>query len=185
MATTKKKPSPAQIAARKLFAERAKAGTLGKATAKRKTNPSTVAKSGKYVVYMGTPGKVIALDLSKTSAIKIAKHKNSMMKIHTTVERGDTGEVVYDSAPWFKAPAARMKNPRGRKARIETMTHRAKSAGAAVKKLYIAESSKDGKNWSFLQAYYKRDTAEADVRYTAEAYPELHFRVIDHTVKNA
>jgi hypothetical protein len=39
MATAKKKPSAAQIAARKLFAQRAKAGTLRKAPAKRKKNP--------------------------------------------------------------------------------------------------------------------------------------------------
>lgn len=43
MATAKKKPTPAQLAARKLFAERARAGTLGKKPAKkttaRKKNP--------------------------------------------------------------------------------------------------------------------------------------------------
>lgn len=41
MATTKKKPSAAQLAARRLFAARAKAGTLRKGTKakKRKANP--------------------------------------------------------------------------------------------------------------------------------------------------
>lgn len=46
MATAKKKPTAAQLAARKLFAERARAGTLGgkkkaKPASKRATNPAT------------------------------------------------------------------------------------------------------------------------------------------------
>lgn len=106
---TGKKASPAQIAARKLFVERVKAGEFSKSPAKRKTNP--VKKStARYVVLMGTPGKIIALDLTKAVAVKIAKHKNAMMGVHTVVENGDTGEVVYDSAPWYKKnPVAKIK----------------------------------------------------------------------------
>lgn len=123
---TKKKPSAAQIAARKLFAARAKAGTLtkkpkksrdyargaeverseaalriAKKVAARKKNPVKKSTS-RYVILMGTPGKILALDLAKANAIKIAKHKFEMTGAHMVVENGDTGEVVYDSAPWYK-----------------------------------------------------------------------------------
>jgi len=44
MATTKKKPTAAQLKARKLFAERARAGTLRKKTAKKTAVKKVVAK---------------------------------------------------------------------------------------------------------------------------------------------
>jgi len=134
---TKKKPSAAQIAARKLFAARAKAGTLtktpkksrdyargaeverseaalriAKKVAARKKNPVKKSTS-RYVILMGTPGKIIALDLAKANAIKIAKHKFEMTGAHMVVENGDTGEVVYDSAPWYK------KNPSPKRDYVE------------------------------------------------------------------
>ena len=82
MATAKKKPSAAQIAARKLFAERAKAGTLKKGgSVKRKTNP--IKKSGDFVIYTGNIGKVFAVDLTLTNAIKIAKYQKTLKATNT------------------------------------------------------------------------------------------------------
>lgn len=68
-----KKFSPAQIAAQKLFAERARAGTLGKGT-KRKANPdkakprATVKRAAKPKYSAAAVNKAIASSRSKISA---------------------------------------------------------------------------------------------------------------------
>jgi len=71
-----KKFSPAQIAAQKLFAERARAGTLGRGT-KRKANPAKKTVSGKIsqLVHEGYPQKqAIAIALSEQRAGKVKRN---------------------------------------------------------------------------------------------------------------
>lgn len=143
MATTKKKPSAAQVAARKLFAERARAGTLTKKTAKKRASESSTRH---FRAGSGEEAAAAELRLAK-------KH------------------------------AARRKNPSKRAARVETLTHRAKVAGAPVSTIYIVESSEDGKSWSFVQAYYSSHHAKASAEELAVVYPDSHIRVCSEKVK--
>lgn len=109
-----KKPTAAQLAARKLFAERAKAGTLKKsptrksqATGKKPTkrlvarrmsiekvpkgyfaNPTQAQRNRpKWVVYYPT-GKVFHIAMTRQSALAIAKEQGDKFY----VEDGDTGK---------------------------------------------------------------------------------------------
>jgi hypothetical protein len=71
-----KKFSPAQLAAQKLFAQRARAGTLGKKT-KRKANPAkkTVSRKISQLVHEGYPQKqAVAIALSEQRAGKVKRN---------------------------------------------------------------------------------------------------------------
>jgi hypothetical protein len=77
---------------------------LGKPAARKENPAAKVAKGGRYVVYWNGSGhgvKILTLDVSKADALRIAKHK-AKAGFRTYVEHGDTGEVVFDSEPWFK-----------------------------------------------------------------------------------
>ena len=112
-----KKPTEKQLAARAKFAEMARSGALAKKreAAPRKKNP-VKSTNARYVVYRGNIGHVFAVDLTRLSAVKIAKHQHETTGDRFFVEHGDTGAIVYDSkyAPVRDVAVerrARRKNP--------------------------------------------------------------------------
>ena len=99
-----KKFSPAQIAAQKLFAERARAGTLGKGT-KRKANPAKKTVSGKIsqLVHEGYPQKqAIAIALSEQRAGKVKRNPISDAGefVMTVNGKSKTRFFVTDDNQW-------------------------------------------------------------------------------------
>ena len=98
-----KKFSPAQIAAQKLFAERARAGTLGKG--KRKANPAkkTVSEKISQLVHEGYPQKqAVAIALSEQRAGKVKR--NPEAKPRAYVKRAT--KPKYSAAAVNKAIAS-------------------------------------------------------------------------------
>lgn len=100
-----KKPSPAQLAARKRFAAMARSGAFKKKATKRKANPATI----QYIVYSElSPQKYKQMGVfeNKQRAIQTADI-NQMENYHSVVE-DQVGHLIYDAGTRKKY----MTNPR-------------------------------------------------------------------------
>lgn len=90
--TTKRKPTPAQLAARERFAEMARAGSFKKGEGQRKTNPAPAG--GTWLVHLvGKPQSWYATKGSKAAAVRMANMLNKQL-----------GEVRYEvsEADWSR-----------------------------------------------------------------------------------
>ena len=160
-----KKPTAKQIAARKLFAERARAGTLG---GKRKANPAKPKLNSEYVIYQGNIGKVFAVDLTKTKAIAIAKHQSETTGDRFFVEHGRSGEIAYDS----KYAKTRKKNP---------ILPKAKSKLPANFPFVVEYKNTGTGNWNSHAAFKMFAAAKESAEILSKNYPKLTIRVMEYT----
>jgi len=169
MATTKK-ATPAQIAARKLFAQRAKAGTLKKAPRKttRKANPSewalTRGKDSNYSVERLEPTQKTYFFASEAGAIREAKAESKLDcvgSVYKLGKRGKKPELIYwyDSTGVYPAGSygqahTRLPNP------VSSITRAKKRLGAPAKKTtlenaVIALHKLIKSGWEYPDAEYK------------------------------
>lgn len=113
--TTKRKPTPAQLAARERFAEMARSGAFKKAGAKKrtaaKTNPAkrkpTVSRKISQLVREGYPQKqAVAVALSEERAGKVRRNPTAA-KLYTVSRADAMGKPVYHIAHFRKLAEAK------------------------------------------------------------------------------
>lgn len=162
-----KKPTPAQLAARKEFARIMKSGGFAKNPAKRKP-------AAKKAAPKRNPVKDYPYSVTWTSAAT-GSHRSSTA-LNLTDARRDAAALKKEGAKDVqiikfdrKAHAARKVNPRGLP--TPTVSH--------SNKVYLLEVSRDGKQWDVQHAFASPHFATSKAHAMAADAPRYHFRVRD------
>jgi hypothetical protein len=112
-----KKPSAAQLRARKLFAERARSGAFVKSAGKRKPNPLTRVKANSPSMATGdAPSKRLVKRRKKTAKAPAGYYANPLTRVKRNSPSMATGKapskrLVKRRAKTAKAPAGYYANP--------------------------------------------------------------------------
>ena len=160
-----KKFSPAQIAAQKLFAERARAGTLGK-TVKRKANPDKAKP--RATVKRATKPKYSAAAVNKAIASSRSKISASEGKTIHRLLKGRHGNPAVTKKPLTL-------QERSKKFKIELGFDKFKTFKKVVG-YYPSDSSPDYELVALFQT--QREAVSAGRTY-AENYPKFRWFVKD------
>lgn len=165
---TRKKASPAQLAARKLFAARAKAGTLRKGT-KRKTNPAkkTMRKySGKF------PTKIKSVSSFGNQGEARVTLNNGEVRL---VKAHETGGLMPKVGKYL---TAYVKNP-VRKAIPTKRAAPVRENPAKKTHPYQVQYSDKGTDWKALGRFPKADLATQYARAWHKMNPTKIVRVLN------
>ena len=192
-----KKFSPAQIAAQKLFAERARAGTLGK-TVKRKANPVTKMK----IERSETPDNPEGIVVTEAGALRFARQNmpSDLKKAGfvASVFPGARGWVInYGKAvkrnPDKSKPRAYVKRASqatGAPPSKRLVTRRKKALtapagyfpnpGKRTYEVFCQTPSMKVNSWTKVASFFSAEKAKQYAKAYAKSYPSHYVRVESH-----
>ena len=162
----KRKPTPAQIAARKRFAEMARSGAFKKKAAKaRKKNPRASNPIKKFIVYTETkPGNWKQVRVTENLDIAKDLAKSNAESGYPSIVEDATGAIVY-TPKVASNPVATKRKANPVKLKVPKYTVQTLTSGKA--------------NWKRVAMFDSLEQAKAYAEAVPRAYKVVAVRVID------
>lgn len=170
--SSKRKASPAQIAARKLFAQRARAGTLRKNPARRKSTPTADRNIYRRVQAAAIEPGDEFVHGSTNKVVTRVSHAGEELRVH--FHGGSVLLSPYEEVQKVETRHAKTTRPQ------KIPTGRATDLGD---KFFLVESSHDKKEWRFVGIHRSAKYAKERAAMLAEELSDHYIRVRDIRVK--